>query len=152
MLKAGAKAPDFKLQSEEGKTVSLKDFAGKKVVLYFYPRDMTPGCTREACSFTENQSRIKKLGAVVLGVSADSVESHKKFKEKYGLSFPLLSDPNKEVIEKYGVWQEKSMYGKKMMGIVRTTFVIDEAGKIAHIFSKVKVDGHTDKVIEKLKG
>jgi peroxiredoxin Q/BCP len=152
MLKAGAKAPDFKLQSEEGKTVSLKDFAGKKVVLYFYPRDMTPGCTREACSFTENQTRIRKLGAVVLGISADSVESHKKFKEKYGLSFTLLSDPKKEVIGKYGVWQEKTMYGKKMMGIVRTTFVIDKAGKIAHIFSKVKVDGHTDAVLEKLKG
>ncbi len=152
MLKPGAKAPDFKLQSEEDKTVSLKDFAGKKVVLYFYPRDMTPGCTKEACSFTENQARIQKLGAVVLGVSADSVESHRKFKEKYGLSFHLLSDPKKEVINKYGVWQEKSMYGKKMMGIVRSTFVIDEAGKIEHIFSKVKVDGHTDKVIEKLKG
>lgn len=152
MLKIGSKAPEFKLQNEEGKTVSLKDFAGKKVVLYFYPRDMTPGCTKEACSFAENQSRITKLGAVVLGVSADSVESHKKFKEKYGLSFPLLSDPKKEVIGKYGVWQEKNMYGKKTMGIVRSTFVIDEAGKIAHIFSKVKVDGHTEKVLEKLKG
>lgn len=152
MLKIGSKAPEFKLQNEEGKTVSLKDFAGKKVVLYFYPRDMTPGCTKEACSFAENQSRITKLGAVVLGVSADSVESHKKFKEKYGLSFPLLSDPKKEVIGKYGVWQEKNMYGKKTMGIVRSTFVIDEAGKIAHIFSRVKVDGHTEKVLEKLKG
>lgn len=152
MLKIGSKAPDFKLQDDEGKTVSLKDFAGKKVVLYFYPRDMTPGCTREACSFTENRAQINKLGAVVLGVSADSVESHKKFKEKYGLSFPLLSDPKREVIEKYGVWQEKVLYGKKSMGIVRSTFVIDEGGKIAHIFSKVKVDGHTEKVLEKLKG
>ena len=151
MLKVGAKAPDFKLQSDSGKTVSLKDFAGKKIVLYFYPRDMTPGCTKEACSFTENQSRIQKLGAVVLGISADSVEAHKKFRDKYGLSFPLLSDPKKEVIEKYGVWKEKNMYGRKMMGIERSTFVIDEAGKIAHIFSKVKVDGHTEAVMEKLK-
>ncbi|HEY7160483.1 MAG TPA: thioredoxin-dependent thiol peroxidase, partial [Acidobacteriota bacterium] len=137
--------------SDEGKKVSLKDFAGKKVVLYFYPKDDTPGCTKEACSFTENFSAIKKSGAVVLGVSADSVESHKKFKNKYGLSFPLLSDPDREIIKKYDVWKEKNMYGKKMMGVERTTFVIDEQGKIAHIFPKVKVDGHTEKVLEKLK-
>lgn len=152
MPKVGEKAPDFKLESDNGKTISLKDFSGKKVVLYFYPRDMTPGCTKEACSFSENSSRLQKQGAVVLGVSRDSVESHKKFKEKYGLTFPLLSDPDRKVIEKYGVWQEKNMYGKKTMGIVRTTFIIDEAGRIAHIFPKVKVEGHTDAVLEKLKG
>jgi len=150
MLKSGSKAPQFTLESDAGETVSLKDFAGKKVVLYFYPRDSTPGCTREACSFTENISALKKAGAVVLGVSADSVASHQKFKSKYKLAFPLLSDPKKEVIEKYGVWQEKSLYGKKMMGIVRTTFIIDEKGNIVHIFPKVKVDGHTEEVLKKL--
>ncbi len=151
MLKVGSKAPLFSLESDEGKKVSLKDFAGKKVVLYFYPKDDTPGCTKEACSFTENIGVLRKSGAVVLGVSADSVESHKKFKNKYGLAFPLLSDPNRETIQKYDVWKEKNMYGKKMMGVERTTFVIDEQGKIAHIFPKVKVDGHTEKVLEKLK-
>ena len=151
MLKAGSKAPNFSLETDEGKKVSLKDFAGKKVVLYLYPKDDTPGCTKEACSFTENIGTIKKSGAVVLGISADSAESHKKFKDKYGLTFPLLSDLNRETIQKYGVWKEKNMYGKKMMGVERTTFLIDEEGKIAHIFPKVKVDGHTEKVLEKLK-
>ena len=151
MLKVGSKAPSFSLQSDEGKNIALKDFAGKKVVLYFYPKDDTPGCTKEACSFTENSSALRKAGAVVLGVSADSVPSHQKFKTKYKLNFPLLSDPDRETIQKYGVWKEKNMYGKKMMGVERTTFIIDEEGKIAHIFPKVKVDGHTEKVLEKLK-
>lgn len=150
MLKEGSKAPDFTLQTDEGKKVSLKDFAGKKVVLYFYPKDDTPGCTKEACSFTENLGSVTKTGAVVLGVSADSVESHQNFKKKYGLNFPLLSDPDREVIEKYGVWKEKNMYGKKSMGIERTTFLIDKEGRIAHIFPRVKVDGHTAEVLEKL--
>ena len=150
MLKVGSKAPAFTLMSQDGTKVSLKDFAGKKVVLYFYPRDMTPGCTKEACSFSENIDKLKKAGAVVLGVSADSVSSHDKFREKYKLQFPLLSDPDKEVIQKYGVWQEKNMYGKKSMGIVRTTFLIDEKGNVAHIFNKVRVDGHTDAVLSKL--
>ena len=150
MLEVGSKAPSFTLLSDEGKKVSLKDFAGKKVVLYFYPRDMTPGCTKEACSFSENISKLQKAGAVVLGVSADSVDSHRKFREKYELAFPLLSDPEKEVIQKYGVWQEKNMYGKKSMGIVRSTFIIDENGKIAHVFPRVKVDGHTEAVLKKL--
>ena len=150
MLKTGSKAPSFELMSDEGKKVSLKDFAGKKVVLYFYPKDDTPGCTKEACSFSDNYKRLQKAGAVVLGVSADSVPSHQKFRKKYDLGFPLLSDPEKEVIQKYDVWKEKSMYGKKYMGIERTTFIIDEQGKIAHIFPKVKVDGHTDEVLEKL--
>jgi peroxiredoxin Q/BCP len=151
MLKVGSKAPSFSLESDEGKKINLKDFSGKKVVLYFYPKDDTPGCTREACSFTENASWLRKAGAVVLGVSADSVPSHQKFKTKYKLNFPLLSDPDRETIQKYGVWKEKNMYGKKMMGVERTTFIIDEDGKIAHIFPKVKVDGHTEKVLEKLK-
>jgi peroxiredoxin Q/BCP len=151
MLKVGSKAPSFSLQSDEGKNINLKDFAGKKVVLYFYPKDDTPGCTREACSFAENASALRKEGAVVLGVSADSVPSHQKFKTKYKLNFPLLSDPDRATIQKYGVWKEKNMYGKKMMGVERTTFIIDEEGKIAHIFPKVKVDGHTEKVLEKLK-
>jgi peroxiredoxin Q/BCP len=151
MLKAGSKAPSFSLQSDDGKNISLNDFAGKKVVLYFYPKDDTPGCTREACSFTENANALRKAGAVVLGVSADSVASHEKFKKKYKLNFPLLSDPDRETIRKYGVWKEKNMYGKKTMGVERTTFIIDEEGKIAHIFPKVKVDGHTEKVLEKLK-
>lgn len=150
MLEIGSKAPAFALLSDEGKRVSLKDFAGKKVVLYFYPKDMTPGCTKEACSFSENISKLQKAGAVVLGVSADSVESHRKFREKYRLAFPLLSDPEKEAIQKYGVWQEKNLYGKKSMGIVRSTFIIDESGKIAHVFPRVKVDGHTEAVLKHL--
>lgn len=150
MLKVGKKAPAFKLMSDEENAVSLKDFAGKKVVLYFYPRDNTPGCTREACSFSENMKRLKKAGAVVIGVSADSVASHKKFKEKYNLNFPLLSDPDRKVIQKYGVWKEKNMYGKKTMGVERTTFIIDEQGAILHIFPKVRVDGHTEEVLKKL--
>ena len=150
MLKPGAKAPSFELMSDQGKKVSLKDFAGKKIVLYFYPKDSTPGCTKEACSFSENNQRLQKAGAVVLGVSADSVASHQKFKDKYKLRFTLLSDPDKEVIHKYGVWKEKSMYGRKFMGIERTTFLIDEQGKIAHIFSKVRVDGHTEEVLKNL--
>ena len=150
MLKPGMKAPSFELMSDEGKKVSLKDFAGKKVVLYFYPKDDTPGCTKEACSFSENQQRLKKAGAAVLGISADSVTSHQKFKNKYDLGVTLLSDPDKEVIKKYDVWKEKSMYGKKYMGIERTTFIVDESGKIKHIFPKVKVDGHTDEVLNHL--
>ena len=150
MLKAGSKAPQFTLQNDGGEKVSLADLKGKKVVLYFYPKDDTPGCTKEACSFTDHFPAIKRTGAVVLGVSKDSVESHKKFKKKYNLSFDLLSDPGKEVIEKYGVWKEKNMYGKKIMGVERTTFLIDEKGMIAHIFPKVKVDGHTTEVLKKL--
>jgi peroxiredoxin Q/BCP len=150
MLEVGSKAPQFTLQSQEGQKVSLKDFLGKKVVLYFYPKDDTPGCTKEACSFTDNYSKMKKQGAVVLGISADSVESHKKFQKKYNLSIDLLSDPNKEVINKYGVWKEKNMYGKKSMGIERTTFLIDEQGKIAKIFPRVKVEGHTEAILQEL--
>jgi peroxiredoxin Q/BCP len=149
-LKIGAKAPEFSLPDGEGNIVSLSDFKGKKVVLYFYPKDMTSGCTKEACSFQEHLGVIKKKGAVVIGVSADSPSLHQKFAAKYELSFPLISDEKKELIKKYGVWQEKSMYGKKYMGIARTTFIIDERGTISHIFPKVKVEGHTEEVLEAL--
>lgn len=150
MLEVGSKAPDFKLKTDEGQEVSLKDFKGKKVVLYFYPKDDTPGCTKEACGFRDEQKKFTKGNAVVLGVSADDVNSHAKFKKKFSLSFPLLSDPDKTTIKAYDVWKEKSMYGKKYMGIERTTFVIDENGKIAKVFPKVKVDGHIEEVLAQL--
>ncbi len=146
-LTVGEKAPEFSLPSTDGSMISLKDFKGKKIVLYFYPKDDTSGCTKEACSFRDNLARVKKKGAALIGVSADSVGSHKKFTEKYDLPFPLISDEEKSMIKAYGVWKEKSMYGRKYMGIERTTFIIDEKGKIAHIFPKVKVDGHTDEVL-----
>src|SRR5215831_11196827 len=151
ILRVGDDAPKFRTVDQDGKAVTLADLKGKKAVLYFYPKDDTPGCTKEACAFRDGIDRIKKSGAVVLGVSADSVESHKKFKNKFDLNFPLLADTEKKIIEAYGVWKEKSMYGKKYMGIERTTFVIDENGKIAHIFPKVKVDQHYDEVLEALK-
>jgi len=146
----GEKAPAFSLPTGDGKTVSLKDFAGKKIVLYFYPKDNTSGCTKEACSFRDNLAVLKRKGAVVLGVSADSVDSHRKFAEKFDLPFPLLSDEKKEMLKRYGVWKQKSMYGKKYYGIERTTFVINEKGTITHIFPKVKVDGHTEEILSVL--
>jgi len=146
----GDKAPEFKLQTTGGRDIRLSEFRGKKIVLYFYPKDDTSGCTREACSFQENLGQLKRRGVVVLGVSADSVESHAKFADKYGLSFPLLSDEKKEVCKAYGVWKEKSLYGRKYMGIERTTFVIDEKGLIQRVFPKVKVDGHTQEVLAAL--
>ena len=149
-LTVGAKAPDFILAAHDGKKYSLKDFRGKKVVLYFYPKDDTSGCTKEACSFRDNLSVIKRKGAIVIGVSPDAPRSHEKFSEKYDLNFPLLSDENKSMLVKYGVWQEKSMYGRKYMGVVRTTYIIDEQGKITHVFPKVKVDGHTDEILKAL--
>lgn len=151
MLKEGSKAPAFTLPNEKGKKVSLKDFEGQKVVLYFYPKDMTSGCTKEACDFRDAHPDFKKIKAVVLGVSPDSIDSHKKFAEKYELPFTLLSDENKNVLEKYGVWKEKSMYGKKYMGVERTTVIIDEKGKIQKIFPKVKVNGHAEEVLEELR-
>ncbi|OGU54731.1 MAG: alkyl hydroperoxide reductase [Ignavibacteria bacterium RBG_13_36_8] len=147
MLKEGLKAPAFTLFDNRGKKVSLNDFLGKKVVLYFYPKDMTSGCTKEACDFRDTFPNFKKVNAVVLGLSADSIESHRKFSDKYKLPFTLLSDPDKKVLEKYGVWKEKSFYGKKYMGIERTTFVIDKQGKIVKIFPKVKVPGHVEEVL-----
>lgn len=149
-LKVGQKAPEFQAQDDAGRPVSLADFRGKKVVLYFYPRDDTPGCTREACAFRDGLARIKRKGAVVLGVSADSVPSHQRFRDKYKLSFPLLSDPEKKIVQAYGVWKEKSLYGKRYMGLERTTFVIDEEGRITRVFPKVKVDGHCEEVLAAL--
>ena len=150
-LKVGDKAPSFKLKNQDEKVISLADQKGKTIVLYFYPKDDTSGCTREACNFRDEFPKFGKMKAEIIGVSADSVVSHKKFAEKYNLPFNLLSDEGKEVIEKYGVWQEKSMYGKKYMGIVRTTFIIDPSGKIHKIFPKVKVEEHNKEVMEALK-
>ena len=150
-LKIGDKAPSFKLKNQDDKLVSLSDLKGKPVVLYFYPKDDTSGCTKEACNFRDEFPKFGKMKAEIIGVSADSVESHKRFAQKYKLPFNLLSDEKKEVLEKYGVWQEKSMYGKKYMGIVRTTFIIDAKGKISKIFPKVKVENHNQEVMQALK-
>lgn len=147
---AGWPAPEFTLPNDEGQLVSLVDYRGQKVVLYFYPEDDTPGCTKEACAFRDGLSALHQLGAVVLGVSADSVQSHVQFKQKYHLNFPLLSDVDHAVCHAYGVWQEKQMFGRKFWGIVRTTFIIDEAGKIAKIFPNVRVDEHYAEVIAAL--
>ncbi len=152
MLKVGDRAPEFTAATDAGQPVSLKDFRGKKLVLYFYPKDDTPGCTKEACNFRDNHSAVLASGAVVLGVSTDGVDSHKKFKQKYDLPFPLVSDPEQKIVNAYGVWQEKSMMGKTYMGTVRTTFIIDEHGKISHVFPSVKVDGHVDEVLAALTG
>ena len=146
-LKVGAAAPDFELPTGDGGTLSLKSLKGRKVVLYFYPKDNTSGCTKEACSFRDEIRKFEKKNALIIGVSIDSVESHRKFADKFDLPFPLVSDAKKELVKKYGVWKEKSMYGRKYMGIERTTFVIDEKGKISHIFPKVKVDGHSDEIL-----
>jgi peroxiredoxin Q/BCP len=151
MLSAGDKAPQFTLNDADGNKVKLSDFKGKKVVLYFYPKDLTPGCTIEACAFRDDIGPIKKLGAVVLGVSTDDEKTHQKFRAKHDLNFPLLADVNHEVSEKYGAWQEKSMYGRKYWGIARITYLIDETGKIAKVWAKVKPDGHSEEVIEAIK-
>jgi len=145
------KAPEFTLPDQNGDPVSLKDFRGKYVVLYFYPRADTPGCTIEACEFRDSFKRSEKIGAVVLGVSPDEPKSLKKFEEKFGLPFTLLGDADKKVCNAYGVIQEKNMYGKKVMGVVRTTFIIGPDGKIKHIFYKVKPEGHAEEVLEYLK-
>jgi peroxiredoxin Q/BCP len=152
MVAEGKKAPAFKLKGHDGKSYSLKDFAGKKLILYFYPKDNTSGCTKEACSFRDSFSEFEKAGAVIVGVSPDSEASHQKFIAKYDLNFTLLSDESKEMLEKYGVWKEKSMYGRKYMGIERTTFVINEEGIILKIFPKVKVEKHVEEVLKALKG
>jgi peroxiredoxin Q/BCP len=147
MLKEGDKAPGFDLKNDEGKDVKLSDFKGQEVVLYFYPKDDTPGCTTEACSFRDNLKDFSKKNAVILGVSTDDVASHVKFKKKYGLPFQLLADTDKKVVNDYGVWKEKSMYGRKYMGIERTTFIISPDGKIKKIFPKVSVTNHTAEVL-----
>jgi len=151
MLEVGDKAPQFTATDDAGNPVSLKDLRGKKVVLYFYPKDDTSGCTKEACDFQSKLKSFKTKDAMVIGVSPDSEKSHQKFKTKYDLAFPLLVDEDKTIANLYGVWKEKSMYGRKYMGIERTTFVIDEEGKIAKIFPKVKVTDHVDQVLEALK-
>jgi thioredoxin-dependent peroxiredoxin len=149
-IKEGAKAPAFTLESAEGDKVSLADFKGRKVVLYFYPKDDTPGCTLEAQAFRDALPRFKRKKAVVLGVSKDTTASHCRFRDKYGLNFPLLSDPDGKVIQAYGAWGEKNMYGKKSMGIIRTTVVIDADGKVARVYPKVKVTGHAEEVLDAL--
>lgn len=147
-IKEGVRAPAFTLPASDGGKISLKDYADKKnVVLYFYPKDMTSGCTAEACSFRDLKGEFDRAGAVILGVSRDDLKSHEKFIGKERLNFPLLSDEECEILEKYGVWQEKSLYGKKYMGIARTTFVIDKKGKIAKIWKNVKVQDHVEEVL-----
>jgi thioredoxin-dependent peroxiredoxin len=152
MLKAGDRAPDFCLPDETGAEVSLRDFKGKKVILYFYPKDDTPGCTKEACQFRDHLSEFKRTNTVVLGVSRDSVESHAKFRKKYSLPFSLLSDPQAKLAESYGAWGEKTLYGKKSMGILRSTFVIDETGRIEKVYPKVKPDPHAEELLAYLSG
>ena len=151
MLEIGKKAPAFTGTDDKGEKVTLKDFASKKIVLYFYPKDMTPGCTTEAQDFQANLTKIKRNGAVVIGVSKDSVDRHTRFKDKYDLKFPLISDEEGKLCEKYGVWQKKKLYGKEFMGIVRSTFLIGENGKLLKVWPKVKVKGHVDEVIEAIK-
>ena len=152
MLKEGDKAPDFTTKDQSGNAVKLSDYKGKKVVLYFYPKDDTPGCTKEACSFRDADDVYNKKGIKVFGVSTDDEKSHQKFISKYQLPFDLLADTDKEIVEKYGVWGEKSMYGKKYMGTIRKTFLIGEDGKIAKIFDKVNVSEHADEVLEAFGG
>lgn len=147
----GKKAPAFTLPDANGDKVKLNDFLNKKIILYFYPKDNTSGCTKEACEFRDANKEFNDLNAVIIGISPDSQKSHMNFSQKYGLPFILLSDEKKSVLEKYGVWKEKSMYGKKYMGVERTTFVIDEKGKIIKIFPKVKVDGHIEEVLKFVK-
>ena len=147
----GRPTPDVVLQAADGSTVRLSDFRGKRVVLYFYPKDDTPGCTKEACSFRDELSQFTKIGAVVLGVSCDGATSHQRFADKFHLTFPLLSDPDASVSKAYGVYKQKSMYGRSYWGIERTTFIMDEQGRIAKIFPRVKVDGHTEEVLQALR-
>lgn len=147
-LNIGDKAPLFSVNDQNGQTISLEQFKGKKIVLYFYPKDNTPGCTKQACNLRDNYQALLDAGYVVLGVSADSEEAHQKFINKYELPFPLLADTEKEIIEAYGIWQEKNTFGKKYMGIVRTTYVINEEGIIEDIIKKVKTDNHTEQIIK----
>ena len=150
MLTIGMKAPDFTLNDKDGNPVTLSDLFGKKIVLYFYPKDNTPGCTRQACAFSAAYEEFKSKNVEVIGISKDSVASHVKFADKYSLPFILLSDPELEAIKAYGVWQEKKLYGKVSMGVVRTTFIIDETGKIAKIMPKVKPDTNAAEILEEL--
>jgi len=149
-LEPGTKAPAFTMVSDAGKKVKLSDFQGAPIVLYFYPKDDTPGCTIQACAFRDASQQLKTLGAVVLGVSPDDHNSHAKFRDKFSLNFPLLSDVEHKVAEQYGAWREKNMYGKKSMGIQRSTYLIDAVGRIAKVWKKVSVDGHDAQVLEAL--
>lgn len=149
-IEPGAKAPAFTLTSDGGEKVRLSDLQGLPVVLYFYPKDDTPGCTKEACAFRDAENALESAGAKVLGVSPDDVASHEKFRDKYSLNFPLLADPDHKVAEKYGAWREKNMYGKKSMGIQRCTYLIDGDGKVAKLWKRVKVDGHDHQVLDAL--
>ena len=152
MVQVGDPAPEFDLEDASGSRVRLADLRGRKVVLYFYPKDDTPGCTQEACDFRDASRDFASAGVVVLGISPDTAASHHAFREKLGLSFPLLADPDHHAIEAYGVWREKTMYGKKRMGIERSTFVIDEAGQIQHAVRGVKVDGHVAAMLTQVRG
>ena len=149
-VEEGKKAPEFTLPADDGSKVKLKELRGSAVVLYFYPRDDTPGCTREACAFRDRQKEIQKAGAKVFGVSTDDVASHVKFRDKYELTFPLLADVDHKVAEKYGAWREKNMYGKKSWGVQRSTFLIDAEGVVRKVWKKVQVDGHDDQVLAAL--
>ena len=148
MLKVGNKAPEFNLESDTGERISLKDLKGKTVVLYFYPKDDTSGCTQEACDFRDAVGKFKKKNAIILGVSKDPIKSHLKFKEKYALPFPLLADEDMRINQAYGVWKEKSLYGRKYMGTERTTVIIGPDGKVKKIYSKVKVAGHVEQILK----
>ncbi|WP_297131569.1 thioredoxin-dependent thiol peroxidase [Terrisporobacter sp.] len=150
MLEVGVKAPDFKLQDKDGNEVSLSDFKNKKVVVYFYPRDNTPGCTKQACAFRDNYEEFQNKDVVVIGISKDSVKSHSNFAQKHELPFILLSDPELEAIQAYDVWQEKKLYGKVSMGVVRTTYIIDENGIIEKVYNKAKTDKNAGEILEYL--
>lgn len=150
LLNKGDQAPDFSGLNQNGETISLKDFKGKKLILYFYPKDSTPGCTAEACNLSDNYEYWLKQGYEVVGVSPDGVASHKKFADKYSLNFNLIADNGQEILKAYGAWGEKNMYGKKYMGVLRTTYVIDENGVVSEVFEKVKTKEHTDQIIKAL--
>jgi peroxiredoxin Q/BCP len=149
-IEPGQKAPAFTLTADDGRKVRLADLKGRPIVLYFYPKNDTPGCTKEACAFRDRRAKLERLGAQVFGVSPDDVASHGRFRDKYGLNFPLLADPDHAVAEKYGAWREKNMYGKKSMGVQRSTYLIDADGKVARVWKRVQVDGHDQQVIEAL--
>ena len=150
-LEAGDKAPAFSLPDQDGKKVALKDLLGKTTVLYFYPADDTPGCTKEACQFNDNLATFSRAGAHVVGISPDGAAKHQRFRDKYGLRFPLLSDPEHKVMESYGAWGEKTLYGKKTTGVIRSTFLLDDKGKVVRAWYNVRADGHAEKVLEEVR-
>ncbi len=152
MLESGAQAPDFELLDHQGQRVRLRDLRGKRVVLYFYPRDGTPGCTREACSFRDVYAKLQQAGVVVLGVSPDPPQSHARFRERHSLPFPLLSDPEGKVAQAYGAWAQKTLYGRKRWGVARTTFLVGPDGRVERVWRRVKPDGHGEEVLAVLQG